>query len=644
MKKEGISIIIPCYNTEQYIEKCLDSILKQNLEKFEIILVDDCSTDKTVSIIKRYMKKCPYIKLIKNKENHGAGYNRNIALKEAKYDLISFIDSDDYLEDNFYEELYKAITKEKADVAVCDIVIKFDSSFENQTDVRAVECEGKVTKENILNQGHAASPCNKLFRKELLEKFPFPTGIMNEDVATVLAIIINAKKIAYTGDTYYNYIQRQKSTQNDTLSFKRFDIFKALDILESRINKVKGYKKYFDIIIYQQVIMFYLYIPPKEAKFIKRYKFLKELYKKSAKYKIRQNHYFWNFLETQGTKHKYYYKLYLKFNDSGLCFLANMMISFYKFYSRNLVKTVIPSKITLDTLIDLAEKQSNKKESGKTISVVIPNYNYADFMYQRVYSILYQTEKIDELIILDDCSKDNSREVIDELVDKLKQYINIKKIYNDVNSGSAFKQWEKGFKNATGDYVWIAEADDFCQKQFLKSVLKPIKEDDSIVISYTDTAFIDKFGKIILPSIKPEIDILKSGHWDHDFIENGEDEIKKYAYLNCTIANVSSVVFKNNNYKNYFAKSGKYKQAGDWLFYVNVMKEGKIAFINKPYNFYRVHGNNVTSLNKKQAQLNEIKMVHKEIGKMYKLTKKQKNEIEKRYKFLIRVWQLEGDK
>ena len=117
-----------------------------------------------------------------------------------------------------------------------------------------------------------------------------------------------------------------------------------------------------------------------------------------------------------------------------------------------------------------------------------------------------------------------------------------------------------------------------------------------------------------------------------------------FLLLSLKIITINSVVFKNNNYKNYFAKSGKYKQAGDWLFYVNVMKEGKIAFINKPYNFYRVHGNNVTSLNKKQAQLNEIKMVHKEIGKMYKLTKKQKNEIEKRYKFLIRVWQLEGDK
>ena len=643
MIKEGITIIIPCYNTEEYIEKCLDSIIGQKLEKYEIILVDDCSTDKTVSIIKKYMKKYDEIKLIANKENHGAGYNRNIALKEAKYDLISFVDSDDYLENNFYEELYKVLTKEKAEVALCDIFIKFDSSFTNQVDVRAVECEGKVTKENVLNQGHAASPCNKLFRKALLEKYPFPTDIMNEDVATVLAVLVNAKKIAYTPNTYYNYIQRKKSTQNETLSFKRFDIFKALDILEERIKKVKNYQEYFDIIIYQQVIMFYLYIPPKEDNFRKRYKFLKELHKRSAKYEVRKNHYFWNFLERQGTKHKYYYKLYLKLNDNGFSFFFFLFISIYKFYAKHFVKKVIPDTITLDDLISLAKKQGEMPSNDKKLSVVIPNYNYADFMYQRLYSILYQSEKIDELIILDDCSKDNSREVIDEVVDKLSPYINIKKNYNETNSGAACKQWAKAFSIATGDYIWVAEADDFCRPEFLKTALKPMKKDSEIVMSYTDTAYIDKFGKIILASIKPEIDILKSGHWDHDFVELGEEEIKSYAYLNCTIANVSSVIFKRKDYKEYFKKSVEYKQAGDWLFYVNVMREGKIAYTNKPYNFYRVHGNNVTSLNKKQAQLDEIKRVHKEISNMYDLTKEQKKKIEERYKFLIKVWKLDED-
>ena len=642
MIKEGISIIIPCYNTELYIKKCLDSILEQKLNQFEVILVDDCSTDNTVSIIKSYMQNNKNIKLIENSENHGAGYNRNIALKKAKYDLISFIDSDDYLEENYYEELYKAICRENADVAICDIFIKYDSSFSNEMDIRAIECDGKVTKENIINKGHAASPCNKLFRRKILERFPFPTDIMNEDVATVLAVLINADKVAYTGRTFYNYIQRKKSTQNDTLTFKRFDIFKALDILEKRIHGVKNYKNYFDIVVYQQVIMFYLYIPPKEKNFIKRYRFLRELHKYSKKYHIRKNRYLWNFLEAQGKKHKYYYKLYLKLNEEGFPFLASLLIAFYKFYSKRFVKTVIPSNINLEAIVYLAQKQAQKKENRFRVSVVIPNYNYENFIYQRVYSILYQTEKVDELIILDDCSKDNSRQVIDDLVAKIGKFIKVKKVYNDVNSGSAFKQWEKGFNLATGDYIWIAEADDFCRNNFLKSVLKPIKKDDSIVISYTDTAFIDKFGKIILPSIKPEIDILKSGHWDKNFIEDGKKEVSNYAYLNCTIANVSSVVFKKKNYSCYFRKSGKYKQAGDWLFYVNVMSEGKIAYTNKPYNFYRVHGNNVTSLNKKKAQFDEIKLVHKEIQSMYKLTREQKNNINKRYKFLIKAWHLKG--
>lgn len=374
---------------------------------------------------------------------------------------------------------------------------------------------------------------------------------------------------------------------------------------------------------------------------MKRTKFLKELYKRSKKYKIRQNNYFWNFLSIQGNKHKLYYKLYTYLNDNGLSFFASLMISFYKFYQKRIMKDIIPDNIDLESIIKLAKIQS-KRKSKVSISAVVPNYNYENFMYQRIYSILSQKEKISELLILDDCSKDNSRELIDNLVDNIKDYINVKKIYNETNSGSAFKQWKKGFELASCDYVWIAEADDYCKNNFLSTVLKPINKDKDIVLSYTDTAFIDKNGKIILPSIKKEIDIQKTGHWDKSYVFNGEDEIKKYAYLNCTIANVSSVVFKRDNYQNEFEKSGEFKQAGDWLFYVNIMKKGKIAYSNKPYNFYRVHGNNVTSTTKKQAHLDEIKRVHKEIADMYKLNKAQKQQIQKRYDFLEKAWDLES--
>ena len=285
----------------------------------------------------------------------------------------------------------------------------------------------------------------------------------------------------------------------------------------------------------------------------------------------------------------------------------------------------------------------HKKENEFSISVVIPNYNYEKFLLQRVYSILNQQIKIDELIILDDVSTDNSRELIDKIEKRVKDSINFKKVYNKENSGTAFKQWRKGFEVASGDYIWIAEADDYCEKTFLKNVVKPIKKENDVVLSYADTAFIDKDGYIIMRTIKPEIDILKTGHWDHNFVREGKDEIAEYAYLNCTIANVSSVLFKREDYTAFFEKAGQYRQAGDWLFYLAIMSTGKIAFCNKPLNYYRVHGNNVTSKTKKQKHFDEIKKIHTEIENKYGLTKEQKKNIKNRYDFLKKVWYLEDE-
>lgn len=643
MKYDGISIIIPCYNVEMYLEGCLESIFKQDIENYEIILIDDCSTDKTAKIIKKYEKKYDFIKGIYNEKNSGAGYSRNRALKEAKYNIVSFIDSDDYIEENFYSSMFSKMIKSKADIAVCDIYIRYGEGFVEE-DVRNVSGRVNGDKLCFIDNGLAASPCNKLFNKQLLIDNPFAEGIMNEDIPAVLAAVIKSNKIVYDPDTFYNYVQRKSSVQNETLSYKRFDIFKALDILETRIKKEKSFKKIWPVIIYHQIIMFFIYVIPKESSFIKRAKFLKQYYILSKKYNIRQNFMLLDFIDCQGTKHKYYYKLLLFLNSKGLSYLSSLLISFYRCFSKLVKKythPVIKENIIMEDLIECAKKQSKMKSQKYTVSVIVPNYNYEKFMYERLYSILYQTKKVDEIIILDDCSTDNSRELIDNIVTTLSKYINIKKIYNEKNSGSPFKQWEKGFKNATSDYVWIAEADDYCKKNFIASTMRSMKNNDDIVLSYVDTAFIDKNGKIILRTIKREIDIMKTGHWDKNFVNDGIDEIKNYAYLNCTIANVSSVIFRRSEYNEFFKESGSYRQAGDWLFYVNVMSQGKVAFTNKPINFYRVHGNNVTSTTKKKQHFNEIVKIHKTIENKFKLNKKQKKEIEKRYEFLKRVWQLD---
>ena len=634
----GITVIVPCYNVEKYIDKCVQSLINQTYKNLEIILVDDCSTDNTWKIINKYSKNYENIKCMKNEKNSGAGYSRNIALKQAKNDYISFIDSDDYIENNYYESMMKQLKLEKSDLIVCDIFVKYDSV--DGTNQRSIACEGKIEKYNFIHNGLAASPCNKIFKKEDLLKYPFPEGIMNEDIATVMAIIINSKKISYNNEVYYNYIQRKSSVQNSSLNNSRLDIFKSLNILEKRVPINKKNSKYWEAIIYNQIIMFLIYVIPKEQDKKKRKYFLKQFDLLSRKYNIRQNNLWWTFLSLQGKKHRIYYRLLLKFNCTGLYNLSNNLISFYHTYNKKIKKSVIKENITIQDLEKQAKIQKGLKENKYKISVVIPNYNYEKFMLQRLYSILYQTVKIDEIIILDDCSTDNSRELIDKIEKKLKKYINIKKVYNETNSGSAFKQWEKGFNLSKGDYVWIAEADDYSEKNFLKTVIKPLKKYDDIKISYVDTAFIDKDGYVIMRSIKPEIDILKTGHWDKNFINEGINEINDYAYLNCTIANVSSVLFKNDNYSSFFNESGKFKQAGDWLFYVNVMNQGKIAYSNKPINYYRVHGNNVTSVTKKQAHFNEIIKIHDKISKIIKLNNKQKKNINERYKFLKKVWNI----
>lgn len=647
MKKiDGLSIIIPCYNVEKYIATCLESIKKQNINvPYEIILVDDCSKDKTTEVINNYIKKNDNIKLLKNKENKGAGYSRNKAIKESCYSYISFIDSDDYLDDNFYEEMITKITNNQADVIVCDINCVYE---DGSPDIVAPGCEGKVSKLNIINTGFAASPCNKIIKKELLIQYPFCEGIMNEDIASILAIIASCTKIIYTNKTKYNYVQHASSVQNSSLSDKRFDIFISVAELEKRIKNNSQYDEFIKAVAYQQLFLFFIFIIPREKNLFKRSHYLKLFRKKAQKYDLGNNELCKENLERRGKKAYFLYNLLFKLNDKGFSFITSLILAVFQVYheikhhsfiSKKI--SVIKDDITLDDLIVLAKKQQKMRVGNKTLTVVVPNYNYDEFLYQRLYSILYQKYKISEFIILDDCSTDDSRSTIDEIVESLKEFINIKSIYNDNNSGTAFKQWEKGFSLATSDYVWIAEADDYCEKTLIKSLMKPINSENDIMISYADTAFINKKGIKILKSIKPEIDILNTHHWDQNFINSGQDEIKNYCYLNCTIANVSSCIIKKGEYDKYFKASGEFKQAGDWLFYINIMQNGKIAFINKPLNYYRVHGNNVTSTTKKERHLEEIKKIHKYVTKEFDLKHTHQDNMKKRIKFLEHVWDLD---
>ena len=636
MSKPLISVIVPIYKVEKYLKRCVDSIINQSYKNLEIILVDDGSPDLCPKICDNYSKKDKRIKVI-HKKNGGLSDARNKGLDIASGEYISFIDSDDYISENYFEELVKAMISNKADVAITDIKTVYEDTGSEIINKAYTETQDLI---GFVNTGLAASACNKLIKKSYYDKYKFEVGKINEDIAVIIPIMVHASKIVYVENVFYYYIQRNNSIQNSNFSDKRFDIINAVDLTLSRIEGIKNYDRIKDALVFNQIILLLIYVIPKIKNVFKRSSVITKFRKYTKKYDIQENAYYKRFLLDNGKKHKLYYGLYVGLAMNGLSLLSSFQILFYELL-KNIFKPSIIQKYNDDVLIKRAIKNSNMPDYGIKISVVIPNYNYARFLGQRLDSILSQRVRLNEIIILDDCSTDNSREVIDKYINLLNNYINIKKIFNNKNTGTAFKQWKKGFENATGDYVWIAEADDYCNKNLLYYLVQPIIKNKGIMISYSDTAFIDIDGRVRVKSIKSEIDIQKTGHWDTDYINDGKDEISMYSYLNNTIANVSSCLIKNGNYEEFFNKSIEYKQAGDWIFYVNVMSLGKVSYKNKALNYYRVHGNNVSSVTKKEKHLNEILSIYDFINNHFEIEENRKKKQKERIGFLKDVWRIE---
>lgn len=630
-----ISVIVAVYNTEKYLDRCIESLLNQTYKNMELVIVEDCSTDSSRKLLKKY-KGNKNIKVFYNRENRGLSYSRNYGLKKSTGDFIGYIDSDDYVEPDYYEKLMSSIKDNKSDIAICDIKL-----VDEQTNkIQRCKCYANdFDVYSVVNNGFAASACNKLFKRKNIEKYPFAEGKVNEDIAVVIPTVIQAKKISYA-DTCYFYVQRGGSIQNSKFSDKRFDIFDGVKTTLERIKNEQDYEFYKNAIVYNQLILLLMFAIPKEKNFIKRYKFLKKFNELSKDYKITKNTNYLEYLENSKRINQIYYKNLVSLNEKKMILLDNVWISFYKtlrFLKHKKNKKLIP-KIDIQCIEKAAKKQKKLAEQGIKISVVVPNYNYSNYLYQRVYSILNQNYKIHELIILDDASKDNSLFYIKQIEQKISEFVNVKVVVNDINSGNAFSQWQKGINLATGDYVWVAEADDYAKKNFLNEVVSPLKKNNNIVISYADTGFIDSNGYITKNSLVDQIDILKTNHWNASYVNKGISEINCYSYLNCTIPNVSGTIIKKGNYDEIFESAKKFHQSGDWFTYLNILNLGDISFINKTLNYYRVHGNNISQTFDKKAHILEIQRIYKFVKEKYGIDDEQQIQMYNRIKFLCKVW------
>ncbi|MGB5750460.1 MAG: glycosyltransferase [Desulfobacterales bacterium] len=254
----------------------------------------------------------------------------------------------------------------------------------------------------------------------------------------------------------------------------------------------------------------------------------------------------------------------------------------------------------------------------KRVSVILPNYNYANFLAERIMSIVNQDYPIYELIILDDASNDGSIQILNELMPTLK--LDCKLITNESNSGNSFVQWLKGIKIARGDYVWIAEASDLSEPEFLSEVLQPF-DDPTVVMSYCQSKQLNMEDQILCNDYFDYLRDVSSEKWSNNYINEGPDEIRTALAIKNTIPNVSSVVFERNELFNTLQRNineiKRYRVVGDWLMYIYVLEQGKIAYSPKPFNLHRRHQNSVTVDNFNLMQLEEIMAIQKTVRQKF---------------------------
>ncbi|MGF6710225.1 glycosyltransferase involved in cell wall biosynthesis/SAM-dependent methyltransferase [Luteibacter sp. W1I16] len=242
------------------------------------------------------------------------------------------------------------------------------------------------------------------------------------------------------------------------------------------------------------------------------------------------------------------------------------------------------------------------------VSVIVPNYNYAHLLGDRLRSIDAQTVPVYELIVLDDHSTDDSLAVLTELRSILRTDFSL--VENAVNSGSVFKQWEKGVGLARGDLIWIAEADDSSEPSFLEKVLSPLQKYPDVVFSYAQSKQIGDSGQLLADNYLAYTDDVDSVLWRGDYIRAGEDEIHNALAIKNTIPNVSAVVFRAPQLRDVLREAApviqSFRIAGDWVAYILLAAKGQVAYIAEPLNQHRRHSSSVTIGSRHMPHLLEV--------------------------------------
>lgn len=422
---EKISIILPVFNEEILIKRCIESVLNQKYKNFELIIIDDGSTDNTLNNIKEYKDKRIQIY---SQRQQGTGQARNKGLENATGDFICFIDSDDTINSGFLEKMMKLMKENSAQLVAC--------SYKRNTEkIYKLEKEEAFKYLISLPEKIPMSVCGKIFSKEIIKGVYFDPNNNFEDIKFAIEAFSKADNVVYIEEVLYNYIQKEESRSKYFETDDRMRAcFENIELIDKKfpklINDYITYSLFNSIAIANMMILNNMY-NDKILKKIKQivanniYSVIKSKYNILKKWQI--------------------YIFYLNFDV----------------YRR--IYCIIKGK--------------RRKIMTSNISVIVPIYNSKQYLNECIESILNQTYKDFELILVNDGSTDESKLICNEY---LKKNNNIK-VLNQENRGVSSAR-NKGISIATGNFLCFVDSDDKIDKSYLENLIELQKKYNADIV------------------------------------------------------------------------------------------------------------------------------------------------------------------
>ena len=438
-----VSVIIPVYKTEDYLRKCLDSVCNQTLKDIEIICINDCSPDGCLEILKEYASKDERIKIIDFKENKGAACARNAGIDAAQGEYLGFVDSDDFIDLDFYEKLYNKAHETGADIVKTKIITKHLDGYTVEERISSLDI---LNNKMNFNMGFVSAIYSTKLITDYNVKF-IKNCTWGEDRLFIIQSVYYANEVVPIDKPIYHYINRADST---TALFNKQKLESAVysnKLIFEFINNIDNTTESYKIVAKEFLIDDILYLLKK--------------YQKECSFDIANV-----FPEIAKIYNSLKYNNILK--DCYSCTLFDSIVN------NNIENFNNPEKVLLEKLKSLKNIQTAQPK----VSIIVPVYRVEKYLRRCLYNLVFQTLQEIEIICINDASPDNSLHILQEFTkyDKRIKIINFKE-----NKGVAIARNE-GMKVAKGEYIGFIDSDDYVDLDFYEKLYNAAIKNNADVV------------------------------------------------------------------------------------------------------------------------------------------------------------------